>query len=424
MGAVKSGLVLLAVGTMFTLTACGGGGGSGADTRIVTDFSACDTKPDVGPSALYQNASRTDFVKSNFFGKPYDRYDLEAVLNASSTSTTTYVQSLGIGLYKIPRENMKNQCPTYFNLPTPNALLKSIWSEAAGGNTGDGKLAGLFFELCGGGGGTPACRAREMVQPTILVDEASDRWTLVHEMMHYNFNQARKAAVDIPTTSKLERDLQEASAKLKKSIEDFDKLPNRGDLQAASDALHTLIVSGKEAYVRRSLEEMTIEGMLIDLWADGEFKNVSNSAPASGVWYMNFSRDQFLKTLTPFEQGCDEIKKLADANFWPEISSDAEAMKNMIENSRTETADLIETAKAKIKRVQRSSDESQFLNARGQLGFIKTDLSGEATFDSLKADKTAREEALRHLASHDEDGLQKAFDKAARDLAETLNKRH
>ncbi|CAN5657266.1 hypothetical protein BH10BDE1_BH10BDE1_27080 [soil metagenome] len=422
MGVGKAGLVLLAVGTAFSITACGGGGGGGGDTRLVTDFSACDTKPDVGSSALYQNSTRTEFVVSRFFEKPYDRYDLEAVLDASSTSTTTYVQSLGISLYRIPRESMKGQCPTYFNLAAPNAMLKSIWSEAAGGNTGDGKLAGLFFELCGGGGGTPACRAREMVQPTILVDEASDRWTLVHEMMHYNFNQARKASAEMPTTQKIERNVQDAVAKFKKSIEDFEKLPNRGDLQTATDSLRTLIESGKQIYVRRSLEEMTIEGMLIDLWASGDFKNVANGAPASGVWYMNFSRDQFLQTLSPFDKACDELKTRADANFWPEISSDADAMKTMIEDSRTETGDMIETAKAKIKRVQRSTDEGQFLNARGRLGFTVTDASNETTFDAAKADSDARAAALRHLASHDNDGLQKSFDKATQDVAIALKK--
>lgn len=102
-------------------------------------------------------------------------------------------------------------------------------------------------------------------------------------------------------------------------------------------------------------------------------------------------------------------------------------MKTMIANSRTETGDMIETAKAKIKRVKKSTDDSQFLNARGQLGFRATDSLAaldESTFNSEIAEAIAVTEAREHMASHDEGGLQKLLDKVSSDLAETLAKHH
>ncbi len=413
----RSTFGLMVLGLSLALSACGGGEGGG-DKRIVTDFSACDTKPDVGASAVLPYATKTEFVKSDYFGKPYDRYDLDAVLNASSTSTTAYVQALGIRLFKVPRESMKGQCPTYFNLPAADSDMSKVWNQAAGGVSG-GQLAGVFFEFCGVGGGTPACRSREMVQPTILVDEASDRWTLVHELMHYNFNQSRKAAAEIQTLSQLERDVNEASLKLEKAIEDYQSMPNRRDLQIASDALRTLIIGGKEVYVRRALEDVAIEGMLINRWASGEFQNVAANAPDSGVRYMKYSRDLFLKTLIPFEGAANELKRQAEANFWAEISADADTMKSLIENSRTETRDMIEAALADIERVRSGSDQNQLLMTQGRIGFLNVE-ENQLSADINEA--TEITEWRQHLASHDEGDLQAAVDAAASRLAKTLNR--
>ncbi len=418
---LSSGLItgltgLLAI-TAFGLTACGGGGGGGSESRVVTDFSACDKMPDVGASAISENSTKTEFVVSDFFEKPFDRFDLEAVLDASSTSTTAYVRSLGIGLYKIPRTKMAGQCPTYFNLPLAPKPFQSIWSQASSGNTGNGQLAGLFFEFCGDGTGA-GCRPRDMVQPTILVDEASDRWTLVHEMMHYNFNQTRKGIPEIRTNFEIERALSAASKRFQKAMGDFKTLPNQGDLFQASEALREVAELTREVAVRRPLEEVSIEGLLIDLWAKGEFKNVSAHAPSSGVWYMTYSRDQFFNLLPPLEQSVAEIKALAEENVWDATLKDATETEDLLASMRHEVDTKIEEAKRKIKKVQKWVDEEHFNNAKGRVSLA--DGGDEATFDAAKAEERAKEEALNHLKMHDADGLQQKLEDTLREMANSL----
>lgn len=400
----------LALGSVVALSSCGSGGGGGGGERVVPpDFNSCDQKPDTGAAAIAANSTQTQWVPSEFFAKPYDRFDLEAVLDASSVSTTDYVRSLGVNLNRIPRESLKNACPTYYNLPAADKTLSAIWSEAAGGSTGNGKLAGLFFELCGDGG-FPSCKDREVVNPTILVDEASDRWTLVHEMMHYNFNQARKAATDLPTDSWLKRATKGYAADMKTAFKAYQDMPNRDDLSLAVKNFRGLVEVGKETYVRHALEEMTIEGMLINRWADGKFKNVSAKAPESGVWYMGYSRDQFIPSLPPLEEVADILKKAADDNFWPEISADVAKISEMINNSRLETKAMIETAKARIQAKQNSNGENQFSESS-----LSAYLAGEE-FNIVNFEASIR----AHLAGHDELHLQESFNQVATDLAESL----
>lgn len=401
---------------MIGLTACGGGGG-GSESRIVTDFSGCDQKPDAGASALSENASKTEFVVSDFFDKPFDRYDLEAVLDASSTSTTSYVRSLGIGLYKVPPVKMSKQCPTYFNLPVATDPFKAIWSQASSGNTGNGQLAGLFFEFCGAGTGA-ACRARDIVQPTILVAEASDRWTLVHELMHYNFNQARKGMPEIPTNPEIERALSQAAKQFQKSMADFKTLPNQGDLYQASKTLREIATLTREIAIRRPLEEVSIEGLLIDLWAKGELKNVSRSAPASGVWYMTFSRDQFLVLLPELEQGVAEIKALAEENVWDAILTDATETEDLLASMRHEVDSKIEEAKSKIKKVQNWVDEDHFKNARGRVSL--SDGVFETSYDAAKAEEQAKQDAVEHMKAHDTGGLQMKLKKTLLEIKKSF----
>ncbi len=340
--------ISITVSASFILAACGGGdGGSGPAANVIpkADFSACDQNPSVGPSALVGNASKTEFVASKFFGKPYDRFDLEAVLDASVVATTEYVKSLGINLMKVTVGSPGGKCPNYFSLPNANDPLEKIWNEASAGTNGNASLQGLFFEFCGNGTGT-GCRDRQMVNPTILVNHVSDRWTLVHEMMHYNFNQGRKADSNIPASSMLDKMTKYHSAQFKKFYSDFEALPNRGDLAGAVNELKELVKVSHHLMFRKALEEISIEGMLIDLWANGDFKNSGARTPST--WYMEFSRGQAMEQAREFEGFIPPLLNAAEQNFWPEIVEDIKAVKELIDMPKNETLRMIKEAKAKI----------------------------------------------------------------------------
>lgn len=406
-----SALVLgLAVsGGLALTTGCGGSSGSAAN--VVTDFSACNQKPDAGASAIASNAAKTEWVQSDFFNKPYDRYDLEAVLDASSTSTTNYVQSLGINLNRIPTDDASKQCPTYYNLPAATGDFAKIWDQASSGIAPPAHLAGLFFEYCGAGG--RSCSETEMVNPTILVFESSDRWTLVHEMMHYNFTQARKASTTLASSGYLDRAAKGLAARMAATYKDFVAMPNRADLTSVVADLRTLAETHKEIFVRKSLEEISIEGMLIDLWSKNILRNATTRVP--DTWYMEFSRDQFLPTLPQFEKMGADLKKAADDNFWPEISADVDSTMALVASYRVEIQGMITKAKAEIKAGQggKPADGEDFFTLP-RSAFLSRDANQE--FNVVDFEKEAR----AHFASHDPEGSQAAMENLLNDLAATI----
>ena len=338
----------LTISATLILSACGGGGGGGGESGNVVpkaDLSACDQHPEVGLSAIVANAGKTEFVPSEFFGKPYDRFDLEAVLDASVKSTTQYVISIGIKLRKVVTGSAAGKCPNYFGVPDAEASLQSIWSQASAGMNGNASLQGLYFENCGEDTGS-SCREREMVNPTILVNHVSDRWTLVHEMMHYNFDQGAKATKEIPSDVMLKKMTKYHTAQFKKFFNDFEALPNRGDLAAAVKELEQLVKIGHHYMFQKDLEEIAIEGMLIDLWSKGEFKNSGARTPST--WYMEFSRGQAIQKAGEFEGLIAPLMSAAEQNFWPEIVAEVKAVKELMDMPKVESLRMIKEAKRKI----------------------------------------------------------------------------
>ncbi|MDX9731446.1 MAG: hypothetical protein RBT63_06725, partial [Bdellovibrionales bacterium] len=112
-------LLKITAGLAFATTAAVGcsGGGSGDGARLAPpDFSSCQLNPSEGKSAIRSHATKSEIIASEFFSKPFNRYDLEAVLDASTVSTTEYVRSLGVALYKVSATRAASSCPTFFNL--------------------------------------------------------------------------------------------------------------------------------------------------------------------------------------------------------------------------------------------------------------------------------------------------------------------
>lgn len=331
------------------LSACGGSGGGGGEGHAIpkTDFTACDQHPEVGSSALIGNASKTEFVKSEFFNKPYDRYDLEAVLDASVKSTSQYVNSLGITLRKVVTGSPGGKCPNYFGVPNVSDNLLAIWNEAASGTSNDASLQGLFFEFCGRDGSGASCKEREMTNPTILVNHVADRWTLVHELMHYNFNQGRKSSPEIPSARRLEQMVKYHEARFKKFYQDFKDMPNRGDLANAITELETMVLANHHSLAQGPLEEVAIEATLIKLWSQDQLKNVGGRTPST--WYLKQNAEK-ASVLDQFEQVVLTLKKDAEANFWPEIAEQADKALVKILAPKTEAMRFAEEAEAQIEK--------------------------------------------------------------------------
>lgn len=333
-------------------------GGSGGQGRIVpaADYSGCQIKPDVGQKATMINASRDEIVVSPFFNKKYDRADLLAVMESSVISTAEYAQAISLNLYKIPQSTSKQatqkRCTTHYSLPTPRQELKDIWDEYSGGDNGGGQLMGLYFEDCG-----QSCSERKVQNPTILVNEESDRWTLVHEMLHHNFNLNRKIDTDLPTKTQVSNTLQRLLAQLDANKQAYLEDRTEGLLSLISKQTHQLSYLVYELMTRSVFEEMAIEGMLVDEWDAGRLKFVSHQSALSAVWYMSYSRDKGMDVLNEVRSRfLDFVNKEAQMNGWLTVAAQAKETDLYLSDISYKTAEMIETASAKTEAIRHPTD--------------------------------------------------------------------
>jgi hypothetical protein len=332
----------------FVFGACAplGSGGGGGGRVVPTDKPSCELQADDGELAVMSNLNRDDVIASDFFAKKYDRADLEAVGKASIRETIAYGQGLGLTLHRVPRKSDKvpksagNKCPLYQLLTVAGGDLQKIWNQEAGGDLGGGSLAGLYFENCRGRN----CKGHAPVNPTILIDEWQDRWTLVHEMMHHNFNKERKRDTALASIDDLRRALDASLKRFDKLNKDYQAMPNRADLIEAAKELDKAVHLVTEVLVRSVFEELAVEGVLINTWADGRLTYVSRASAENAAWYMSYARSQGLGRF----QGLDEIFKVykdeADKYFWTEITAQVTATQAFIGDLSRQTADMIERA--------------------------------------------------------------------------------
>lgn len=336
-------LRLISCGILATLglSACGGGSSSEPAPRRVPDLptydkSSCRFQPYEGQAALFENLSATQITAERVFNKKFDQADLAAVLTASATETSFYVQDMGVRVFKVPRAA---GCPTYYSLPEASPELLSLWQKFSGGGGGEGQLAGLYFE------NTPTPSDRQVQNPTILVLESSDRWTLVHEMMHHNFNVHRKADTSSPSIEEASRELQGRAREVDTLLKSYEDRPNKTDLKdlaLAADRITTLV----EYLVVNSIwEEIALENLLLDETAAGRMGYVSEESAQSAAWYIGYARKEGLRQFEPLGELFREVTLEAKKNFWDEIADIIQKAQKRIDELEQRTAQIESSAR-------------------------------------------------------------------------------
>ncbi len=348
-------LISLLAGSL--LTSCGGKSGAPPPTeRRVPDLpsydkSSCAFQPYEGQAAAYANLGATQILAEPLFHKKFDRSDLDAVLSASATETSFYVRDMGVNLFKVPRAQ---GCPTYYSLPPVGEDLQTIWNKMAGG-TGEGQLAGLYFE------NTNSPNGRQVVNPTIIVHESSDRWTLVHEMMHHNFNVQRKADPGVQSAQDAERELQNRAKAVDTLIKSYEGRPNKGDLMeiaVTTDRLTSLI---EHILVNSIFEEIALENLLIDEKLSGRLSYVSDESLRSAAWYIGFARKEGMRQFEPLGELFRLILTEADKNYWDDVSAIAKGARSRIERIGKRTAAVEASARERVGLGGSDARPSEFL---------------------------------------------------------------
>ena len=300
-------------------------------------------KPTDGDEALFANAGQTRIVESNFFEKFYNAPDHEAVLHANAISTGEYAKAIGVTPFRIPHKfDVENAryCQTYYALDEASDNYKKLWEEKAGGDLGGGSLAGLYFDDCYR---DQSCSKTQVLKPVILVDDATDRWTIVHELMHYNFDKTRKLRGEDNALT-LDKKVGQSLGLVEADLKAYDTQPNQDDLKKAAVELNNTAHLLYRTLADSSLEEIAIEAQLIDESFDGRLGFVSPRSPASSHWYIQFSKAPAIERLKALIEIVTAIDKNAKEKFWQDIVDQDAATLNFIDDISRRLDEVEETA--------------------------------------------------------------------------------
>lgn len=339
-GALRMRFILTSLLAISFLTACGSKGGAPAPAkRRVPDLpsydkSSCAFQPYEGETAIYGNLATTQILAEPVFGKKFDRADLDAVLAASATETSFYVLDMGVKLFKVPRTQ---GCPTYYSLQPADSEMQAIWSKMAGGS-GEGELAGLYFEY------TNSPSETEVTNPTIIVHESSDRWTLVHEMMHHNFNVQRKAQ-GVQSQQEAARELQFRASAVDQLITSYKDRPNKSDLKEIAGNADRMTAIVENLLVNSIFEEIALENLLVGEKLAGRLAYVSNGSLQSAAWYIGYARKEGMRQFEPLGELFRMVLNEAEKNFWDDVSAIVKGAQGRIASTEKRTGEVERSAR-------------------------------------------------------------------------------
>jgi hypothetical protein len=252
-----------------------------ASVYWVDEDHSCDFKAtDGGAARLYQQNLQT-----TLFGKTFDRGHLNSVMEASAVNTAAYIRNnLNTNVYAVDTA-VQAKCDFYSFLPNAPSDLNTHFQSLT---FHDPKMfvAGLFLQSYSPNlpstNGTAA----------ILVMKKSDRWKIVHEMMHDLFEQ------NIARESHRYNSTHDLVNLLNKDEAITNQITDKSSIQY-STAVANLEEDVNDLIVRTSLEEVTIETELSKLYLNGLLQFIPYSA-GSSQHYIKFSLEVAMEGLNWF----------------------------------------------------------------------------------------------------------------------------
>lgn len=259
----------------------------------------CEIRPEVGENAdlgLMQNQN----IQVSHFRKPYNRNWLEAVSRTSGPETIRVVESSGTQLFKTASADPF--CRYFQSLKSAPTDLSKKWDEVTGDpSIKKSELLGLYMPIS-------SAYASTVQQPAILINESTDRYTLVHEFMHHNFNSYDGARLSY-TQEMIMDDMQKNIEALEASEKSYNQKKAAEDVQTMAKNLLQLAQLYDQLMVRFMLEEVTIEVILGSDYEKGILKNVSKKSYVNGGFYILNNVEQFKKFTQSVREEADRLRQ-------------------------------------------------------------------------------------------------------------------
>lgn len=241
-------------------------------------------------------------IKEFSFGKALDASLLEKMHTAGVRAIQNSISEKGLELFKT---KSGCGCEVHGDLsPAPSSLFE-FWQ----GKDEDGKILGLFLPedyVASIEGGSAASK-----KPTILIRSDTDKWTLVHEFMHYLFHEHRNIRT-IPIVREFKASVTAFDKKGKDLVEIFESV-EASDQRLLDYAEAQVEVLNKSApfFTFFALEEAVIEAYLIGQFGETQKTGYTDYSLEGAVNYGNQNLAEYYLFAREFVEGevYNETKK-------------------------------------------------------------------------------------------------------------------
>lgn len=266
---------------------------------------SCAFSVKINGGANFEYANKVQ-KESTYFGKVLNIFPLAAILQADIDSGLQFIQQTKVTATKATSD--KGGCKNFESLAlAPNVLLQE-WTkinDAMGSK--DAFILGLFL---------PVSKLKKITgsvssTPMIIYREDTDKWTLVHEYMHFLFNDERESqGIDvIRNIEAIEKIGQEYEQIVRTATE--EKLKDKAFVKKASETFQKhelMIVEHLKSFY---LEEMTIESNLLELYQTNSLTYTTDYSKLGAAWYVQSSFNNFLELIKSESEVHDKLKDAA-----------------------------------------------------------------------------------------------------------------
>lgn len=330
---MKTSPLFILIGFSVALSSCNGGSSSSGTSSkgAELNYSACSIPPTQGKASPAAAAPNVQVRKP--FGKKFDENQLIPVLETSAAATISYVRNVQkINLVKVyaPMNASASYCPMFGTLPAASTQQAATW-KSAGGGVGESSLRGLYLFW------DSSTKPYHFKDPTIILAEDGDRWTIVHEMMHHLYNLGRRDGSYIPS-SILNQTSQMASTEALNLWPQLVKEIDHAKFARFVKAMKSWYSSDLSQLKQGELEEVAIESLLIDLFAKRQFAYTPDDRQ-SGYVYMLSSLNEAATLLDNHLRAVKNSIDMAKLGQYP--SEELEKQYTEMLEFRAEVADVL-----------------------------------------------------------------------------------
>lgn len=277
------------------------------------DLGRCSQSPFAGLDFAVAKSS-SSFQVSEYFGKVFAEDQLKSALPSSAFTIAKDLFDSGVEVHQVP-SNSDPTCRYFDFLTEPPQVAQKNWNDANAFSTPTSQLLGLFTTIYSRDNNT---QSGFLTEPTIMVLDSTQKWTLLHEMAHYLFAQARVVTPPLVFNSELDTRITQRRNEIQRQLRAYDQSPSAQTALAIVQSYRLFFDDNFELDSRTALEEFTIESMLLEYSAQDLISGiVKNEDEKNAIQYMKSNSRLVLATYDSLISRLLRLERDTFESKWP-----------------------------------------------------------------------------------------------------------